>query len=284
MSPRLSPPLLAVLWALSLPTVAGPLMDALSPEEHHLRYCEAAAEMEWEKNAPEAAIQVWHDCFQEAEHRGYKALSPILRGNLIVAQTRRDYGRREAADPLLYSRIVLATVAQNTDATFPVDLVDKHWHRLMTDPATRQNMSSVQTVTLRWLNKSEIDPVTYGLLEQNLRRHVGDMGFKVSLPDTAQAGEAKIMVMLEGGIHTGEPVVEGTLTYTAVDSTLESMPVKFKERRTRGAPVKATYQARSIRPEEAHAEVLENVTLLFALQFQHRVVTEVFRNYEIPAP
>ena len=48
--------------------------------------------------------------------------------------------------------------------------------------------------------------------------------------------------------------------------------------------MKATFQARSIRPEEAHAEVLENVTLLFAQQFQHRVVTEVFRNYEIPAP
>jgi hypothetical protein len=62
------------------------------------------------------------------------------------------------------------------------------------------------------------------------------------------------------------------------------MPVKFKQRNTRGAPIKATESAQAIRPEEAHAEVLEAVSIAFAQQLQHRVVTEVFRNYEIPPP
>jgi len=279
-----SPWLVAALAWLATPATAGSLMGTLSPEEHHQKICEAAAELEWEKPAPEAAVQVWHDCIQEADHRGYDDLGPYLRGRLILSQARRDYGRREASDPLLYSRIVLATAAQNPDALFSDELINKHWHRLLADKETRQNMTSVRTVTLRWLNKSELDPDVYSMLEQNVRRFVGDMGFKVSLPQTAQAGDAAIIVMLEGGIARGEPVIEGPLTFHVVEATLESMPVKFKQRNTRGAPVKASHAAQAIRPEEAHAEVLETVSRKFAHQFQHRVVTEVFRNFEIPPP
>jgi hypothetical protein len=276
--------LFAAMATLACPVQAGGLFATLSPEEHHLRFCEAAAELEWEKGAAGAAVQVWHDCIQEAEHRGYAALGPVLRGRLILAQTTRDYGRLEPSNPLLYAQVLLATVAQNTDASFPDELIDAHWHRLLADGDTRQNLASVRTVTLRWLNKNELAPETYELLEQHVRRFVGDRGFKVSLPDTAKAGEASIIVMLEGQIRTGDPIIEGPLTFQVIEGSLESMPVKFKKRNARGAPVKVYHQAQAIHQEVAHAEVLETVSKSFSHQFQYRVVTEVFRNFQIPPP
>lgn len=284
MSLRPAPLLLLGLTVLAGTAHASGLFKTLTPEQHHEKFCAAAAELEWEQGAPDAAVQVWHDCIQEADHRGYSELGPPLRGQLILAQTQRDYGRRESADPLLYSRIVLATAAQNPDARFPSELLDQHWHRLLVDNDARQNLASVRTVTLRWLNKSELPPALYDQLEQNVRRYVGDRGFKVNSPDTAQAGEAAIIVMLEGSIQNGEPIVDGPLTFHVVEAAIESMPVKFKQRNTRGAPVKAFHQAQAIRVEEAHAEVLEQVSLGFAQQLQYRVITEVFRSFEIPPP
>jgi len=268
---------------LAVPAQAGGLFKTLTPEQHHLKYCEAAAELEWEQDRAGAAIQVWHDCIQEASHRGYAELGPILRGHLIHAQTRRDYGRYDSSDPLLYSRIVLATVAQNPDATFPFELIDAHWHRLLVDNESRQNLASVRTVTVRWLNKSQLDPTLYESFEQNVRRFVGDMGFKVPLPHTAEAGETAIIVMLEGSLFT-EEVVEGPLTFHQFEVQFESMPVKFKQRSSRGAPVRVSYIARGNRPEEARTEAIESAAKAFAHGFQARVVTEVFRNYDIPAP
>ena len=138
---------MSLLLAMTL--VAG-VIDELDPAEVHSIHCQDRAETA-ARDGADAVINVWEQCVEEARAQGAADLATHMAGFLMVAKLERDYASLRAEHPTAFSRILLASAAQNPLVTVSPTLLSAHLHVLQGDADARNSLESVSSAGVRWL-------------------------------------------------------------------------------------------------------------------------------------
>ncbi len=277
--------MISLLLAVSLAADTSKMrtdMARLDPAEVYVMTCRTAADeadSDWDR-----VIDVWWTCDAEARRRELTEALPQIRGEIALAEVERDFGHLRAEAPLDFARIVLAVSAQRREVQLPFSAVLAAWHRVVSDNEARLNLDDVRTVTVRML------PNDSGTAEQReklaglLRREVGDLGFKISPEDQAEAADAAIMVFLE---PTFREVQEGDASrghLSGWEVEIKTQPIRYKVRDVKGAPLRVRERADYREAEDAVSVAMEASAAAFAEALLLQVVREVYKDYALPEP
>ncbi|HJN73639.1 MAG TPA: hypothetical protein QGF58_06860 [Myxococcota bacterium] len=266
-----------LLFSIAL---AGTDMSRLSPEQVYVMTCQTEVEAlgeDWQR-----VIDSWLACDAEAQRRELDSARPLIRGRIAMAETLRDFGHLQEEDSLEFAKVLLAVAAQRRDVQMPFDDVRAAWLSVLQDPESRVNHEDVLSVTIRILPSPDLTEEAVAALEEQLQRHIGDMGFKVPDSDVAESADSSILIFLEPHFRVAQ---EGNLARTRLHATeveLKSQPVRYKARDTKGPPLRATERADYSDPEEALRVATDNAARSFAEQLMVQVVREVYTDYELP--
>lgn len=265
---------------LSLAFASEPRSDMtrISPEEVYVMTCATAAEDAADDH--QKVIDLWVACDAEAKRRELDGARPYIRGQIAMAEIARDY--RDVEDPLEYARIVLAVAAQRRDASLPFDDVLAAWLKVVNSPQARMNVEDVRSVTVRWLPSASGTPDELVALDELVRKHIADLGFKIRPGDDAESADSAVMIFIEPAFRIaqeGDPS-RGKLHATEVE--LRSQPIRYKARDTQGAPLRVTERADYRDEDEAVRTATDAAARALAEQLLVQVVREVYTDYELP--
>ncbi|MCP4804712.1 MAG: hypothetical protein GY913_00900 [Proteobacteria bacterium] len=255
-------------------------MTRISPEEVYVMTCATAVEDAGSDH--QKVIDLWVACDTEAVRRELDGARPFIRGQIAMSEIARDYSRLAAEDPLEYARVVLAVSAQRRDAALPFDDVQAAWLRVMQDSEARMNVEDVRSVTIRWLPAATGTEPQRAILDELVRKHIADMGFKIRPGDDADSAEAAVMIFVEPVFRVaqeGDPS-RGKLHGSEVE--LKSQPVRYRDRDAKGAPLRVTERADYRDKDEAIRTATDAAARAFAEQLLVQVVREVYTDYELP--
>ena len=271
-----------ILFALASALAAEPASDMtrISPEEVYVMTCATAVEQAGEDH--QKVIDLWLACDTEAKRRELDGARPYIRGQIAMAEVARDYGAVADEDPLEYARIVLAISAQRRDAALPFEDVHAAWLKVVRDNQARMNVEDVRTVTVRWLPSATGTPEELATLDELVRKHIADMGFKIRPGDDADSADSAVMVFVEPTFRVaqeGDPA-RGKLHGSEVE--LKSQPVRYKDRDDKGSPLRVTERADYRDESEAVRTATDAAAQAFAEQLLVQVVREVYTDYELP--
>ncbi|MCB9760799.1 MAG: hypothetical protein H6739_13235 [Alphaproteobacteria bacterium] len=272
-------PLLLVLDALAGSTTLSRLPEA----DAQLRICESAAEDHAALGEWDRVVGVWEACATEAERRAMDTLGPALDGRIALARAQRDYATLAVQDPLAYAEVVLIVVAQHPQAEFPPEPVADAWRRLLADTQTRQNLTDVRTVALRW--RPDVDPALRAALDGQARRFIGDLGFKVPPSGTALEQEAAITLTASAQQISLDPLVKdarGTIHVERVE--LLTQPVRFRVRGATAPPLEVAGQVDDPVQADARQAATEAAASQLADALLRAVIAELYRDRPLPEP
>ena len=257
-------------------------MARLDPAEVYVMTCLTAADeagQDWDR-----VIDVWWTCDAEARRRELDQALPHIRGQIAMAEVERDHGHLRTEAPVDFARVVLAVSAQRREVRLPFDEVLAAWHRVMADNEARLNLEDVRTITVRMLPNDSGTPEQRDHLAALIRKEVGDMGFKISPEDQADAAEASIMIFMEPRFREaqeGDPS-RGRLSSWEVE--IKTQPVRYKAREVKGPPLRVTESADYRDAEDAVGTAMEAAAASFAQALLLQVVREVYTDYALPEP
>lgn len=257
-------------------------MARLDANEVYVMTCLTAADEAGEDWAK--VIDIWWTCDAEARRRELDGALPLIRGQIAMAEVERDYGHLRTEAPVDFARIVLAVSAQRREVKLPFESVLGAWHRVMADNEARLNLEDVRTVTVRMLPNDSGTAEQRERLSALIRKEIGDMGFKISPEDQADAADAAIMVFMEPGFREaqeGDPS-RGRLSGWEVE--IKTQPIRYKAREVKGPPLRVTERADYRDSDEAAGVAMEAAAAAFAEALLLQVVREVYTDYALPEP
>ena len=266
-----------LIFSLAL---AGTDMSRLSPEQVYVMTCQTEVEAlgeDWQR-----VIDSWLACDVEAQRRELDAARPLIRGRIAMAETQRDFGHLQDDDALEYARVLLAVSAQRRDIALPLDEVRGAWLLVVQDPEARVNHADVLTVTVRMLPTNEATDEEVAAIEEQLQRHVGDMGFKMPPSASADSADSSILIFVEPHVRVAQEGDPSRARLHGTEVELKSQPVRYKARDAKGPPLRATERADYRDADEALRVAMDNAALTFAEQLLVQVVREVYTDYELP--
>jgi len=255
-------------------------MSRLAPEDVYVMTCMTEVEVlgdDWQR-----IIDSWLACDVEAQRRELDAARPLIRGQIAMAETQRDFGYLQATDPLAFAKVLLAVSAQRRDVQMPFDEVRGAWLRVLQDPESRLNHSDVLTVTVRFLPTPDATDDQVERLEDHLQRHVGDMGFKMPPSDNADSADSSILVFMEPHVRVAQEGDPARARLHGTEVELKSQPVRYQARESKGPPLRATERADFRDEEESLRVAMDSAAQSFAEQLMAQVVREVYTDYELP--
>ena len=268
---------------LAMTLVAG-VIDELDPAEVHSIHCRDRAEIA-ARDGADAIINVWEDCVEEARAQGASDLATRMAGELMVARLDRDYARLKSEQPAAFSRILLASAAQNPLVSVSPTVLNDHLHVLQGDADARNSLESVSSAGVRWLPDGNLSDNHMAFFDDTLRRRVADLGLRVPPGDSQHASDARIMILVRG-VTTALPraVDDERGRLHAASASIESQSIRFKARGSRATSIQVETQATDTSLEGAHQQAMESTAQAFADELLIRLVQEVFGDYRVPAP
>lgn len=244
--------------------------------ERQLLICQTrAAEV---KGFPEEELAVWDVCFQEASERKISLALPLIKGHRALVELEQRNPGLAKSDPVAHARAVLAVEASGSDVQIPIQVLREAWLRLVSDPTARQNLESVRTVTVRVEDLKVDDPA---MVEELVRRHIGDMGFKVALPDEAAAAGSSIHFMVSG-TQTAAIRRTSRMNFHEVTLSVSSGPVQYSTLKREGSPLTAQGTSSPTLADQAFREAAEAAAEGLAQAFLRQVVGELFSKGQDP--
>lgn len=266
-------------WLLLILNADASTLSEMSNAERYLLLCQSQVEElddDWAK-----IWTLWAECETEADKRGHADTLPHHRGNRVYADLELRYGELHATDPLQFARIVLGTQAQSPSLVLPFEHVTAAWMQLLNDPAERQNLADVRTVTVRVL-PGELSDAHHAEVEQILHRYIADLGFKVPASDEAAAAHSAILVFVEPAL---QHLQKADLSAGKLDGwsvSLSSQPVRYKALSKTGAPVSTQGRADLQTSDEARRAAIEQASQAFAQELMLQVVRHAFADIQLP--
>lgn len=274
--------MISLLLSLTVTASAGTTtLSQLDPQALLFHTCELNAQEHEQYGDWTAALAAWESCLKDARRQELGDVQPRIDGRIILARMKLLYGDMQSSDPLGYSKVVLATVAQHPSAEFPVEVVRKAWLRLLQDNEHRHN-SPIRSVTVRWMDSEGGTPEQLAQLDKLLRRHIGDMGFKLPAADSADAGKVDVMLWLQAELRAGgeQEYDEGILFEEFVMVTGQAP--KFRNRDARGARIEERESVTAGSRGEARAQAIEAAAASVAEDLLLQVVRQLYTDYSLP--
>jgi hypothetical protein len=266
-------------WLLLMLNAQATTLSEMSNADRYLLLCESQVEAlddDWAK-----IWTLWTECETEADKRGHTDTLPHHRGNRVYADLEVRYGELHASDPIQFARIVLGTQAQNPDLALPFAHVTDAWMRLLNDPAERQNLANVRTVTVRVL-PGDLSPEHRAQVEQILHRYIGDLGFKVPASDEAAAADSAILVFVEPTVSKLQDADLSAGKLAGWTTSLSSQPVRYKDLSRTGRPVSTQGRADLQTNDEARRAAIEQASEAFAQELLLQVIRHAFSDIPLP--
>ncbi len=257
-------------------------MARLDPAEVFVMTCRTAADeagQDWTR-----VIDVWWTCDAEARRRELGEAQPLIRGEIAMAEVERDFGHLRTEAPVDFARIVLAVSAQRREVQLPYDAVEAAWLRVMADNEARLNLEDVRSVTVRMLPNNSGTAEQRDMLAALLRREIGDLGFKISPEDQAEAADAAIMVFAEPGFREAQEGDASRGRLSGWEVELKTQPIRYKTREVKGPPLRVTERADYREADDAVSVAMEACAASFAQALLLQVVREVYTDYALPEP
>ena len=270
---------------LLLATAQAGVVSELSPEELHLAQCVPSIEEALQKFGPQGEIDAWKECLAGAKTQSLAPIVPKIQGHIVERELNRDYATMREEDPIQYAKVVLATAAQNPNASLPMETLRSQWQLLLDDTQTRANMSDFHSIAVRFIPHSTVDEETLVLLDDHLRRRIADLGIRTPTADSQDAAEAPIVVQVSPFFEELEPTVQderGRLH--KVGFQLKTNGIRFKARDTRRGGFRVGHSHEDAHQSVAIDESIDGVTIKFADAFLTILIRESFSRYPIPAP
>lgn len=222
---------------------------------------------------PQALLASWDHCAEEAKDRGVEAAIPLILGERTLVELRLAHPELKAQDPLAWSLLVLKTQAARPEATLPFEAVKESWLKQVSDPSTRQNLDRVRTVTVRPASEDS-DPQAQAVYDL-VRRHIGDLGFKVSLPDEASAADSAIHLNL--GIQSDSSVRKTSrMTFHEVEIQLQCSAPRYVRLDAEGAPLKVSGHSTPTLKDQAWREAADQAAAKLAEALLRQVVQTLY--------
>ena len=270
---------------LLLATVQAGVVSELSPEELHLAQCAPTIDEALQKFGLQGEIDAWKECLNGARAQSLAPLVPKIQGHIVERELHRDYATLRETDPIQYAKIVLATSAQSSNATLPIDVLRQQWQLLLEDTQTRANMGDFRAIAVRFIPHSTVNQETQDLLEDHLRRRIADLGLRAPTADSQDAAEAPIVIQVSPFFEELEPTVQderGRLH--KVGFQLKTNSIRFKAKDTRRGGFRVGHAHEDAHLSVAIDESIDGVTIKFADAFLAILIRESFSRYPIPAP
>ena len=271
------PLLLTLLSAQPAPaSQATERMEQRQVADRQLLICRTrAAEV---KGFPEEELAVWDVCLREAQTRKLTLAIPTIQGERALVELAQRSPELAKSDPVAHARAVLAIEASGPEIQLPIPVLREAWLLLVSDPSSRQNLNAVRTVTVR-VDEMKVDDAA--LVEELVRRHIGDMGFKVALPDEAAAANSSIHLMVSG---TQSASIRRTsrMDFHEVTLNVSSGPVQYSTLKREGSPLSAQGFSTPTLPEQAFREAADAAAEGLAQAFLRQVVGELFSKGQDP--
>ncbi len=217
-------------------------------------------------------LAVWDLCLKEATERKLVLAVPLIKGErALVGLDKRSPGL-STSDPVEHARSVLAIEASASDVQVPIGVLREAWLRLISDSTSRQNLDAVRTVTVR-VDALQVDDAA--MVEELVRRHIGDMGFKVALPDEAAAEMSSIHLMISGS-QSATTRRTSRMTFHEVTLNVSSGTVQYASLKREGSPLSAHGTSSPTLEDQAFREAAEAAAEGLAQAFLRQVVGELF--------
>ena len=263
---------------------AGVVSD-LSPEERHMAECRPVVQEQTKKNGAEGEITAWKSCLSSAKSKSLARIVPDIRGTILERELHRDYAGLAKNDPIGFSKVVVASAAQASNTRIPIQVLKEHWQRLLDDTQTRANMQDIRSVAVRFLPHNSISDEALTELDDQVRRHLADLGIKAPAPNSQDAADAPVVVQVSPLFETLEPSINderGRLH--KVGFQLKANSVRFKDRGNRTGGFRVGEASEDAHESIAIANAIEGVSVKFANAFLNTLIRETFSNYPIPEP
>jgi hypothetical protein len=274
--------MIAILLTLS--AQATSLAD-ISNDQRLLVECEHQAAPALAKDEYSEIASIWKACLEQARSQGLDEATRELAGRHALAVIQRDFGSLKNSDPTTYSEIVLATAAQSQGLQISHEILNAHWRTILADPSARSRLEGLRSIAIRWLPTAGMDPDLAASFEDKVARYVADLGLKVPASNSADAGKADIMVMVQARTQELAPeIADERGTIHVREASLNSQAVRYKTREKRAPPVEVSRKANGSRPEEALDDAVEQTCQAFAEDLLLQLVRVAYNSYRIPAP
>ncbi|MFT5586998.1 MAG: hypothetical protein ACI9VR_004603 [Cognaticolwellia sp.] len=224
------------------------------------------------KGFPEEELSVWDVCLREAKTRELTLAIPLIQGERALVELEQKSPGLAQRDPITHARAVLAIEASSPDVLLPISDLRVAWLLLISDPSSRQNLDAVRTVTVR-VEDLQVDDAD--MVEELLRRHIGDMGFKVALPDDASAANSSIHFMVSGN-QSASIRRTSRMDFHEITLNVSSGPIQYTSLKRQGSPLSAQGFSSPTLPDQAFREAADAASEGLAQAFLRQVVGELF--------
>lgn len=274
------PLLLTLLSAQPAPADPAPqaaqVMEQRQVADRQLLICRTrAAEV---KGFPDEELGVWDVCLREAQTRKLVLAIPLIQGERALVELAQRSPGLEKSDPVAHARAVLAIEASGPQVQLPIPVLREAWLLLVSDPSSRQNLAAVRTVTVR-VDDLQVDDAA--MVEELVRRHIGDMGFKVALPDEAAAANSSIHFMVSGS-QSASIRRTSRMNFHEVTLNVSSGPIQYSTLKREGSPLSAQGFSTPTLQDQAFREAAEAAAEGLAHAFLRQVVGELFSKGQDP--
>ncbi len=269
---------LTLLSAQSTPSPApqDSVVEQRQDADRHLLICRTRAS-EF-KGFPQEELAVWDVCLKEANTRKLSLAIPLIQGERALVVLKESKPGLAESDPIAYARAVLTIEASSSDLQLPLPDLSQAWLLLVSNPSSRQNLEAVRTVTVR-VDELKVDDAA--LVEELLRRHIGDMGFKVSLPDQADAANASIYFTVSGN-QSASIRRTSRMNFHEVTLNMTTGPIEYTALNRERSPLSAQGFSTPTSPDQAFRDAADAAAKALAQAFLRQVVGELFSPEQAP--